>query len=85
MITFGDEELRNQVRPTHREYLRQQYDAGRLIESGPYVDDTGALLIYEAESEDAVRAIVAADPYSLNDGVIANLVVKEWNIVFPRI
>lgn len=47
MISFGDFEKRDEVRPTHRVFLKEQYDAGRLVESGPFVDDTGALLIYQ--------------------------------------
>jgi uncharacterized protein YciI len=84
MITFGDTAKRDEVRPTHRVFLREQYDAGRLVESGPYVDDTGALLIYEAESEEALRELIAHDPYNLNVGVVATTVIKEWNLVFPH-
>ena len=84
MITFGDAALRDKVRPAHREFLRAQLDAGHLVQSGPFVDDTGALLIYEAESEEALRGIVAEDPYSQNEGIVANLVIKEWNTVISR-
>lgn len=84
ILRFGDAALRDQVRPTHRVFLREQYDANRLVESGPFVDDTGALMVYEAESEEAVRAIIANDPYFMNDGVVASFEVKEWNVVFPH-
>ena len=84
MISFGDFAKRDEVRPTHRVFLKEQYDAGRLVESGPFVDDTGALLIYQGESEDAVRELLAQDPYFLNEGVVASVVVKEWNLVFPH-
>ncbi|MDQ3525464.1 MAG: YciI family protein, partial [Chloroflexota bacterium] len=59
-LTFvDDEERRLQVRPTHREYLQTLLDAGKLHESGPYTDDSGALLIYDAESEADVRKLLA--------------------------
>lgn len=83
-ITFGDAALRDEVRPTHRVYLKERFDAGDLVESGPYVDDTGALLIYEAESEEAVRAFLSQDPYWKNEGVVASVQIKEWNRVFSR-
>ena len=41
-----DEELRLQTRPVHREYLRSLLDAGKLAISGPWADDTGALIIW---------------------------------------
>ncbi|HQY31901.1 MAG TPA: YciI family protein [Thermomicrobiales bacterium] len=84
MISFGDEALRDQVRPVHRVFLKEQHDAGRLVESGPFVDDTGALLIYQGTDEVEVRELLAQDPYFQNDGVVASVVVKEWNVVFPR-
>lgn len=84
MITFGDTEARDRIRPDHRVYLAQLFDEGKLVESGPYVDDTGALLIYEAESEADVRELLANDPYSMTQGVIADLTIKEWNRVFPK-
>jgi uncharacterized protein YciI len=49
LLTFSDDEdLRLKTRPTHREYLRALFDAGKLRTSGPWADDTGAMLIYEA-------------------------------------
>lgn len=83
-ITYADDtERRLQVRPTHREYLQELLDAGKLHESGPFVDDTGALLVYDAANEAEVREIVANDPYTAG-GVIADLTVKEWNRIFHR-
>ncbi len=50
------EELRLQTRPTHREYLRSLFDQGKLAMSGPWTDDTGAMLVYEAaDLEEAQR------------------------------
>ncbi len=83
-ITFvDDEERRLKVRPTHREYLQTLLDAGKLHESGPYTDDSGALLIYDAENEAEVKEILANDPYTAG-GVIGDTTIKEWNVVFSR-
>lgn len=83
-ITFVDnEERRLKVRPTHREYLQTLLDAGKLHESGPYTDDSGALLIYDAENEAEVKEILANDPYTAG-GVIGDTTIKEWNVVFSR-
>jgi uncharacterized protein YciI len=64
LIAFTEnEELRLQTRPVHREYLRSLLDAGKLSMSGPWADDTGALIIYEAEDMAEAERILDGDPY----------------------
>ena len=83
IITFSaDTEKRLEIRPKHREYLTQLLEQGKLHESGPFVDDTGALIIYEAADETEARALIAADPYA-GTGVIADSQLREWKRVFP--
>jgi uncharacterized protein YciI len=76
-----DEDLRQRTRPAHRDYLRSLLDAGKLHMSGPWVDDTGALLIYEAETIADAQALLDADPYRAA-GALADARIKEWRIVF---
>lgn len=84
MLEFAnDTERRLQIRPTHREYLQTLLDAGKLHESGPFVDDSGALLIYDAVDRAEVDELLADDPYTPG-GVIAKATVKEWNRVFAH-
>ena len=68
------------IRPTHRRYMDELIAAGTLIAGGPLADGTGALFIYEVESMQEARAIVAADPYS-TDGAFADVELKAWNVV----
>jgi uncharacterized protein len=75
-----NEELRLQTRPVHREYLRELLDAGKLAISGPWADDTGALIIYDAEDMAEAERILDGDPYR-RAGVIANATLKEWRVV----
>jgi uncharacterized protein YciI len=49
--------------------------------SGPWVDDTGALLVYEAADLAEADGLLAADPYR-QAGVLANATIKEWRVVF---
>lgn len=75
-------ERRLAVRPAHRTYLAELYERGELVTAGPWTDDSGALLIYDAADEAAVREILAKDPYTAAD--IYELVdIREWNQVFP--
>ena len=84
ILTFGDHDTRMAARPAHREYLKHLLDTGKLLESGPWADDTGALLIYEAADEAELRAIIAADPYTAAEGAIAETTVREWVRIFPE-
>ena len=83
ILTFAnDEATRLATRPKHREYLSGLFQQGKIAASGPFVDDTGALLIYEAADEVEARALIAADPYT-PAGVVADLQLKEWKQVLP--
>ncbi len=81
LLDFTDDnELRLQTRPRHREYLQSLLSDGKLAMSGPWADDTGALLIYEAETLEAAQALLDADPYRAA-GVLADARIKEWQVV----
>lgn len=75
-----DTELRLETRPKHREYLRSLLEAGKLRMSGPWADDTGACLIYNAEDASEAQALLDADPYRAA-GVLADARIREWTIV----
>lgn len=81
VYTFADNEaVRLETRPKHREYLKGLLDAGNIALSGPFVDDSGALLVFEAESLAEVESFLANDPYRAA-GVVDNALIREWNIV----
>jgi uncharacterized protein YciI len=77
----SDPEARMQVRPAHRDYLASLQEAGKLLEAGPFVDESGALLIYNVADEAEMRDILAKDPYT-PAGVYELATLKEWNQVF---
>lgn len=79
--TYIDDEARiNEVRPTHREFLRGLHEAGALRASGPLPNTSPpqALLIMTGESENAVRDALAADPFN-EANIITSVGVQEWN------
>jgi uncharacterized protein YciI len=78
-----DAERRQQVRPTHREYLKTLVEAGKLEQSGPFTDDSGAMLVYDAEDLAEVQELLANDPYAPN-GIVAEVTINEWNRVIDR-
>ncbi|MGH2533938.1 MAG: YciI family protein [Thermomicrobiales bacterium] len=82
ILTFGDRERRLEVRPQHREYLASLHAQGKLHESGPFADEAGALIIYEAGDDAEVRLLIEQDPYS-KAGVIDHLEIREWRRIIP--
>ena len=81
VVQYGNRERIAEVRPAHRQYLTQLKQQGKLWASGPFTDDSGALIIYEAESEDEVRRLIENDPFR-RAGVFASLELRHWNQVF---
>jgi uncharacterized protein len=84
ILTYGEDVARRQeVRPTHREYLRSLLDQGKLMQSGPFTDDSGALIIYEADDISEAQVLLSNDPFALN-GIIVGAEIKEWNVVLQH-
>ncbi|MEV0676790.1 YciI family protein [Actinosynnema sp. NPDC050436] len=80
-LEFGDNvDDRLAVRPAHREYLATLVEQGRLLVSGPYADQSGAVLVYEVADEAELREVLAADPYA-PAGVVTATRVHEWQTV----
>ncbi len=76
-------ELRQRTRETHLEHLRK--NTGAVISAGPLLDEegslpVGSLLIIEADSLEAARAMMEADPYA-KAGVFAQIDVYPWRWV----
>lgn len=78
-----DKDKIQQIRPTHREYQRSLLAAGKLAAAGPFTDDSGALIVYEAESKEAAEKILQADPFCQN-GVFVKYVLRPWNTVMAN-
>ena len=72
----------DELRPSHREYLRSLAERGILRASGPFVEapSPSALFVYYADHEDDVRACVEDDPFQKADLVQA-WSVTQWNPV----
>ena len=77
-----DVEMRDRVRPEHREYLRGLADRGVLLLSGPFGPDepAGGLLILRADDKAEVAALIEKDPFTIT-GVITSSEIAEWTPV----
>ena len=70
-------------REAHLAYLAEQAAAIKI--AGPYLDEAtgeprGSLLIVEAESVEAARALLARDPYAVA-GLFAEVEIRPWRWV----
>jgi uncharacterized protein YciI len=80
IVYCDDTDKIQSVRPTHREYLGKLRSEGKIAMSGPFTDDSGALIVYEAGSLDEARSLLQDDPFN-KAGVFESYQIKEWNQV----
>jgi len=74
-------DVRDVVRPSHRDYLGGLADQGHLLGSGPWADgDPGALLVFAFPDRAALDEALAADPFA-REGLITAVDVREWTLV----
>ncbi|MGJ9403817.1 YciI family protein [Arthrobacter sp. KK5.5] len=66
--------------PEHVTYLKDLLVQGKLVEAGPYEDQSGALLIFRVDSTDDLTELLARDPYT-KAGVIGATQVYDWRPV----
>lgn len=78
-----DRERIQAVRPAHRQYLAELRQRGQLAASGPFADDTGAMIIYEACDAAEAEALLRADPFYLQ-GVFVRYRLYPWNVVLAN-
>jgi uncharacterized protein YciI len=80
-LTFEvGEQRRLDARPAHREKLARLHEQGIVVMSGPWEDDSGALLIFDTD-EAGIERIMADDPYFRAPGVTVTS-VRRWNPIF---
>lgn len=60
----------------HRKYLAENYAAGNFIASGPQTPRVGGVIMMKAPDREAVDALIAQDPFYIND--IADYQVVEF-------
>ncbi|MFD0364301.1 YciI family protein [Nocardia sp. GCM10030253] len=68
---------RDTYRPEHRGWLSGLVEAGTLLSSGPYPDGSGALLLFQADDETALKGLLAQDPFA-RENLIDAIRAVEW-------
>ena len=65
----------------HGRYLQEQMTKGALQLAGPFLDDSGGLILYHARDEAEVRAIAEHDP-GVVDGILAVESIRPFHLAF---
>jgi uncharacterized protein YciI len=64
--------------PAHASFMDALVDSGFIVLGGPLADEQRVVHAVEAESEDAVRATLAGDPWSETHLVVDS--IEPWTI-----
>ena len=84
IIEYSQDKAKIQeFRPTHRQYLATLKERGQLAASGPFTDDSGALIIYEADSPEEAEKLLQGDPFHHN-GIFLRYQLRPWNPVIAN-
>jgi uncharacterized protein YciI len=84
IIEYSQDKARiAEIRPVHRQYLASLKQAGQLAASGPFTDDSGALIIYEAPSREEAELLLRGDPFHQN-GIFLTYHMRPWNPVIAN-
>jgi uncharacterized protein YciI len=72
-----------EIRPVHRQYLTSLKDKGQLAIAGPFTDDSGSLIVYEAATREEAEGFLKADPFNKN-GIFVSYKIRPWNPVMAN-
>jgi uncharacterized protein YciI len=65
----------------HGRYLNEQMSKGVLLIAGPFLDDSGGLILYRGRDEAEVRAIAEHDPGVINQ-ILAVEFIRPFQVAF---
>ena len=75
----GEPVFAQALRP-HARYLQQLYDQGKLLYAGPFLDNCGGLAILKVSTEAEAREILAIEPATAEQVLIAE--IHPWRLLF---
>lgn len=70
-------------RPAHLAGLEPLNRAGKVILAGPFTDQTGSLIIIEADSIEEAQKIAREDPYTIH-GIFERVEVHPFQQILPN-
>jgi uncharacterized protein YciI len=70
-------------RPAHLANMEPLDNAGRVVLAGPLTDNTGSLIVIEADSFEEAQQFAQNDPYTVH-GVFERVEIHPFTQVFPK-
>lgn len=80
---ISDTDKIQSVRPLHRAYLTSLLNQGNIVATGPFTDGFGALIIYEANDQNATESLIKSDPF-YKEGIFISWELHPWNVVMAN-
>jgi uncharacterized protein YciI len=77
ILHMENPELNEKFRGQHLEFLSSLDEAGKIFGRGPFVDGTGGMVIYIADSLEEAKEMAEKDPYIVEG--VRRLELHEWN------
>jgi len=77
-----DEKKSQALRPHHLDHLASAFQQGRIFAYGRFVDGSGGLIIYKANSLEEATKLAQGDPYVANGA--RGLEIHEWEMVYEK-
>lgn len=74
-----DAEKNKEVRPRHIEYLDDLDEKGKIFARGPFVDESGGLVVYIADTFEEALSLAEKDPHVVEKS--RRLELKEWQVI----
>lgn len=71
-----------EVRALHRAFLKEGYDRGWLLISGPFISQTAAVVVARAPSQADIEELFSRDPYQLQNAATYEYI--EFTPVFRQ-
>lgn len=72
-----------EVRPRHIKYLDELDEQGKIFARGPFADQSGGLVIYQASSYEEALKLAEADPHVVEK--VRRLELKEWKPIISEV
>ncbi|MFF2447451.1 YciI family protein [Neobacillus sp. NPDC058068] len=74
-----DTEKNKEVLPRHIQYLDELDVQGKIFARGPFLDESGGLVVYVADSFEEAHALAVKDPHVVEGS--RKLELKQWKIL----
>lgn len=79
LLPMADEEKSRDYRPHHLQYLEEKRNEGKIFANGRFVDGSGGLVIYKAETLEEAKSLAESDPFVIHKA--RNYEIHEWEVV----